>query len=113
VLLNLIRNAVEAMEESRFKRLEISSRKADHGMIEVIVADSGPGFTPEMMADLFQPFRSTKAVGMGVGLSISQTIIEAHEGRIWADKSKLGGAAFHFTLPDALSEEMSGEHSGE
>jgi len=113
VLLNLIRNAVEAMEESRFKRLEISSRKADHGMIEVIVADSGPGLTPETMADLFQPFRSTKAVGMGVGLSISQTIIEAHEGRIWADKSKLGGAAFHFTLPDAQSEEMSGEHSGE
>jgi two-component system sensor kinase FixL len=111
VLLNLIRNAVEAMEEARFKRLEISSRKADHGMIEVTVADSGPGLTPEMIANLFQPFRSTKAVGMGVGLSISQTIIEAHEGRIWADKSKLGGAAFHFTLPDAQSDEMAGERS--
>jgi two-component system sensor kinase FixL len=111
VLLNLIRNAVEAMEEARFKRLEISGRKADHGMIEVIVADSGPGLTPEMLANLFQPFRSTKAVGMGVGLSISQTIIEAHEGRIWADTSKLGGAAFHFTLPDARSDEMSGERA--
>ena len=106
VLLNLIRNAVEAMEESRFKRLEISSRKAGHGMIEVIVADSGPGLAPDTTATLFQPFRSTKAAGMGVGLSISQTIIEAHEGRIWAETSPLGGAAFHFTLPDASTEEL-------
>lgn len=113
VLLNLIRNAVEAMEESRLKRLEISSRQADRGMIEVIVADSGPGLTPEMVATLFQPFRSTKAIGMGVGLSISQTIVEAHEGRIWADTSTLGGAAFHFTLPGARSEEMSGERAAE
>jgi len=113
VLLNLIRNAVEAMEDSRFKRLEISSRKADHGMIEVVVADSGPGLTPETIGNLFQPFRSTKTIGMGVGLSISQTIIEAHEGRIWADKSQLGGAAFHFTLPDARSEELSGKREAE
>lgn len=105
VLLNLIRNAVEAMEENRVKRLEISSRKAEHGMIEVIVADSGPGLPPDVAAHLFQPFRSTKAAGMGVGLSISQTIIEAHEGRIWAGASTLGGTAFHFTLPDAQSEE--------
>jgi len=113
VLLNLIRNAVEAMEESRFKRLEISSRKADHEMIEVIVADSGPGLATETTATLFQPFRSTKVTGMGVGLSISQTIIEAHEGRIWSETSTLGGAAFHFTLPDARSGEMSGERLAE
>lgn len=113
VLLNLIRNAVEAMEECRFKRLEISSRKTEHGMIEVIVADSGPGLTPDMIGNLFQPFRSTKAIGMGVGLSISQTIIEAHEGRIWAAASRLGGAAFHFTVPDARSAELSGERAAE
>ena len=101
VLLNLIRNAVEAMEDSRFKRLEVSSRTAERGMIQVTVADSGPGLTPETLASLFEPFRSTKDGGMGVGLSISQTIVEAHEGRIWADESPLGGAAFHFTLPDA------------
>lgn len=106
VFLNLIRNAVEAMEESAFKRLEISSRKAGGGMIEVIVADSGPGLAAEALANLFQPFRTTKAAGMGVGLSISQTIIEAHEGRLWAEPSPHGGAAFHLTLPDATNEDL-------
>ena len=106
VFLNLIRNAVEAMEETAFKRLEISSRKAADGMIEVVVADSGPGLATEALANLFQPFRTTKAAGMGVGLSISQTIIEAHEGRLWAEASAHGGAAFHLTLPDATNEDI-------
>lgn len=101
VLLNLIRNAVEAMEESPFKRLAITSRKAGKGMVEVVVADSGPGLAPEVAENLFQPFLTTKAAGMGVGLSISRTIVEAHEGRIWAEPSELGGAAFHLTLPVA------------
>lgn len=103
VLLNLIRNAVEAMEGSPFKRLAITSRKAEKGMVEVVVADSGPGLAPEVAENLFQPFLTTKPGGMGVGLSISRTIIEAHEGRIWAEPSDLGGTAFHFTLPEAES----------
>jgi two-component system sensor kinase FixL len=101
VLLNLIRNAVEAMHDSPHGRLTISAARREPGFIEVIVSDSGPGLAPEIAANLFAPFRSTKATGMGVGLSISRTIIEAHEGRIWADASPYGGTSFHFTLPDA------------
>lgn len=100
VLVNLIRNAVEAMEDWRPRRLDVSSHEAPGGMIEVVVADSGPGLAPQVAARLFQPFVSSKQSGMGVGLSISRTIIEAHEGRIWAGRSHLGGTAFHFTVPD-------------
>ncbi|HKR90664.1 PAS domain S-box protein [Novosphingobium sp.] len=104
VLLNLIRNAVEAMEEVPFKRLEISSSATDRdGMVQVTVADSGPGLAPKAMEQLFQPFVTTKANGMGLGLSICRTIVEAHGGRIWAGTSGLGGTAFHFTLPQAES----------
>lgn len=101
VLLNLTRNAIEAMEESPVRRLEIASRPNNQGMVEVIVSDSGPGLHPDVRERLFQPFVSTKSQGMGIGLSISQTIINAHGGRIWADSSALGGTAFHFTLINA------------
>lgn len=105
VLLNLIRNAIEAMDERPHGRLTISGLRRDPGFIEVIVSDSGPGLAPEISANLFAPFHSTKATGMGVGLSISRTIVEAHEGRIWADASPYGGTSFHFTLPDGQEEE--------
>jgi two-component system sensor kinase FixL len=104
VLLNLIRNAVEAMQDLPHGRLTIRAIRREPGFIEVVVSDSGPGLAPEIAATLFAPFQSTKAAGMGVGLSISRTIIEAHEGRIWADSSPYGGASFHFTLPDAAGE---------
>jgi two-component system sensor kinase FixL len=107
VLLNLIRNAVEAMEDSPFRRLAITSCNAGKGMVEVIVADSGRGLAPEVAERLFEPFLTTKPAGMGVGLSISRTIVEAHEGRIWAAPSDLGGTAFHFTLPEAGSADLS------
>ena len=101
VLLNLIRNAIEAMQESRSRRLTVAAVRREAGFIEVIVSDSGPGLAAEVAERLFEPFVSTKSSGMGVGLSISRTIIEAHEGRIWADGSPMGGTSFHFTLPDA------------
>ena len=105
VVLNLIRNAIEAMEESAVKRLMIYSEREAGGFIRLTVADSGPGLSEEVAERLFEPFRSTKATGMGLGLSISATIVSAHGGRIWADSSKLGGTAFHFTIVDADSEE--------
>ena len=105
VVLNLIRNAIEAMEESAVKRLMIYSEREAGGFIRLTVADSGPGLSEEVAERLFEPFRSTKATGMGLGLSISATIVSAHGGRIWADPSKLGGTAFHFTIVDADSEE--------
>jgi two-component system sensor kinase FixL len=101
VLLNLIRNAIEAMQDDPHGRLTISAVRREPGFVEVIVSDSGPGLAPDIAANLFAPFQSTKATGMGVGLSISRTIVEAHDGRIWADASPYGGTSFHFTVPDA------------
>jgi len=105
VLLNLIRNAMEAMHQTRFGRLSIVALRREPGFIEVIVSDSGPGLSPEVAERLFEPFVTTKSTGMGVGLSICRTIIEAHEGRIWADGSPMGGTSFHFTLPDGREDD--------
>lgn len=98
VLLNLMRNAVEAMAGSPRRRLTIATaRRGDR--IEVRIADTGPGLSPEVAARLFMPFVTTKAEGLGVGLSICRTIVEAHGGRLVADSPAGGGAAFRFTLP--------------
>ena len=99
VLLNLTRNAVEAMQSSAQRDLVITTTGAGGGMLEVGVADSGPGLDPEVRAKLFQPFVTTKSAGMGVGLSICRSIIEAHGGRIWVTERPGGGTQFHFTLP--------------
>jgi two-component system sensor kinase FixL len=105
VLVNLIRNAIEAMQGSTDQRLLVYSERESGGLIRITVADSGPGLAPSVAEHLFEPFRSTKESGMGLGLSISAAIIQAHGGRIWAEQSKLGGTAFHFTIIDADSEE--------
>lgn len=105
VLLNLIRNAIEAMQNMRDPRLLIYSAKEPGGLVRITVADNGPGLAKEIADNLFAPFQSTKESGMGLGLSISAAIVEAHGGRIWVEPSKLGGIAFHFTVIDANSEE--------
>ena len=105
MLVNLIRNAIEAMDGQRDPRLLVHSEKAAGGLVRVTVADSGPGLAPDIAERLFEPFRSSKENGMGLGLSISATIVAAHGGRIWAEASRLGGTAFHFTIIDADSEE--------
>lgn len=107
VLLNLVRNAVEAMDGQPRRELQITSRPADGGMVEVCVADTGPGIAPEVAGHLFQPFVSGKAGGMGVGLSISRHIVEAHGGRLWAGAAPGGGAAIRFTLQRADAERAS------
>lgn len=104
VALNLIRNAVEAMDGSDPRELTITVRAKDRDMAVFSIADSGPGLQPEVAERLFQPFVTTKANGMGVGLSICRTIIEAHGGRIWAEPNEGGGTVFSFTLPFAEPE---------
>ncbi|MBL8774003.1 MAG: PAS domain S-box protein [Phenylobacterium sp.] len=98
VLLNLIRNAVEAMADAERRELTVGARDAPDEMVQIIVKDTGPGISPEIAEHLFQPFMTTKRDGMGVGLSISRTIVEAHGGRIWAEPNPAGGTIFNFTL---------------
>ena len=105
VLVNLIRNAVEALTDAPVRRLTISAILTADRMVQVSVVDTGPGLDPEVESDLFRPFVSTKDDGMGLGLSICQTIIEAHDGKIWLDKPNEGGTAFRFTLAAAGEEE--------
>lgn len=104
VLLNLIRNALEAMQESVERDLVLATRQVEGDMIEVSVADTGPGIAPEIAAQLFQPFITTKAQGMGVGLSISRTIVESHGGRLWAEPNPTGGTVFRLTLKSDAEE---------
>ena len=104
VLVNLFRNALEAMAQSSHRELVALNTKGLNDMIEVAISDTGHGFSPEAQTNLFQTFFTTKETGMGVGLSISRTIVEAHSGRMWAETNPLGGATFHFTLPAAPAE---------
>ncbi len=99
-LLNLMRNAVEAMAGATRRELSVSTSSAD-GNVIVTIADSGPGLSPEIAGQLFAPFKTTKPDGMGVGLSICQTIIAAHGGNLWLDPSATSGATFRFKLPIA------------
>ena len=106
VLLNLMRNAIEAMQETVRRELTVSTHRIDNETVQVDVADTGPGLAAEIAEQLFQPFITSKRNGMGVGLSISRTIIEAHGGRIWAEPNPNGGAIFRLTLRMIATEEL-------
>ncbi len=105
VIVNLVRNALDAMQGQGGGKLEVVTT-IKNGMATVSVSDTGPGIDEQTAARLFQPFVTTKANGMGVGLSICRTIVEAHGGRIWTEPSPAGGASFHFTVPLAEDEEQ-------
>jgi two-component system sensor kinase FixL len=106
VILNLVRNALEALQTVQRRELKIITRIVDAQTMEVAVIDTGPGIAPEVAAKLFQPFVTTKRHGMGVGLSISRTIIEAHGGKLWAESNPKGGTIFHLTLKTAHSDQL-------
>lgn len=101
VLVNLMRNAIEAMESMPRRDLLLGVARRDDGYVEVSLADSGPGIEPDIAVRLFQPFVTSKSGGMGVGLSISRSIIEQHGGKLWAEANPHGGTLFRFTLPSA------------
>jgi PAS domain S-box-containing protein len=114
VILNLILNAVEAMSgiEAGGRALRISSETDAAGGVLVTVRDTGPGLDPTGVNRLFEAFYTTKPDGMGMGLSISRSIIEAHGGRLWACANEPWGAAFQFTLPPETAETVPAEHVG-
>jgi len=99
VLVNLIRNAAEAMSDCAVQELTIYAQSVDEGAVMVSICDTGPGIGKDISEHLFQPFATTKENGMGMGLNICRTIIEAHQGRIWAESNPGGGSAFRFRLP--------------
>jgi len=106
VVMNLILNAVEAMStvEVGPRRLYVSTEQTQTGGVLVSVRDSGPGIDPDHVDHVFQAFYTTKPSGVGMGLSISQSIIGSHGGRLWADMNASGGAVLRFSLPGAGKE---------
>ena len=105
VVVNLIRNAIEAMSGLAAKRLDVTLATTSGGEAQITVADNGPGLDAGVRHDLFTPFVTTKGDGLGIGLSICRTLVEAHGGFIWAETRPEGGAAFSFTLPRAPGED--------
>lgn len=106
VLLNLIMNAIEAMSgvNNRVRQIIITTRNVDPGQVQVTVEDSGTGLDPSILPRIFDAFYTTKSGGMGMGLSISRSIIEHHGGRLWATSNDGPGTSFHFTLPKYQAE---------
>ena len=104
VLLNLLRNAAEAMADQERREIALLTEARDD-TVQISVVDNGPGIPEQVMDKLFQPFVTTKQTGMGVGLSICHTIVAAHDGRLWAEPNPEGGTIFRMTLPIAPSGE--------
>jgi len=105
VLLNLLLNAFDAMDDCPPNKRQIHLRAVRDGgqLVEIRVSDHGTGLTVDKLEKIFQPFYTTKRDGLGVGLSISRSIIEAHGGRLWAENNPENGATFHFTVPTSSS----------
>jgi signal transduction histidine kinase len=107
VVLNLLMNGIEAMssDEGRARDLALTTRNLDPDQVQVTIEDSGTGLDPNAMDKIFDPFYTTKPSGMGMGLAICRSILEAHGGRLWAAAKDGPGTLFHFTLPKHHEEE--------
>ena len=101
VVLNLVRNGIEAMGASPVRKLCVKTAEISGDAIEISVSDTGSGLSDQARAHLFQPFFTTKTNGMGIGLSICRSIVQAHGGRLWAEANPGGGTVFSFTVPIA------------
>jgi two-component system sensor kinase FixL len=112
VMFNLMRNAIEAMQGQSRPELAIVTRPTGGGMLEISIADRGPGLPDEVRGQLFQPFVTTKPTGMGIGLSVCHAIIQTHGGRLWAEDNPGGGTVFRFTLHNAAPEGTSENRVG-
>jgi C4-dicarboxylate-specific signal transduction histidine kinase len=101
VLINLMRNSIEAIEQAQTieGRIVIQTRLLANDKIQVSVTDNGPGIDATMADKIFDQFQTSKKAGMGIGLSLSRSIIEIHGGKLWLDKTNQNGAAFSFELP--------------
>ena len=98
-MINLIRNSIEAMHDSKERKLTLTTVLGEAGFANVMVRDTGPGLSPDVLQRLFQPFNTTKATGMGLGLMVCQTLAEANGGRIWHVEDKVKGTCFCLSLP--------------
>jgi signal transduction histidine kinase len=107
----LIINGLDAMSDIHQKPLDlmIKAEYESNKEVKVSVADSGTGIEPDQMLLIFEPFHTTKAGGMGMGLSINRSIIRAHQGKLWAENNVNRGATFFFTLPIASEDNIDGE----
>jgi PAS domain S-box-containing protein len=101
VLINLVRNSIDAIREAGISngQVDIATRLTEDGSFRVTVTDNGPGIDPAIADSLFEPYQTSKETGMGMGLSISRSIIEAHNGKLWADIQRQQGAVFHISMP--------------
>ncbi len=102
VIMNLVRNAVDALGDAERRALTVRTGLHEDGAVQIDVADTGPGLSKDVAERLFQPFVTTKASGIGIGLSICKTIVDAHGGRLWATSPSDGGTVFHVALPSSL-----------
>jgi signal transduction histidine kinase len=109
VILNLVMNAIEAMSSvgDRARELVITTRNIDPDQVQVTVEDSGIGINAQTIDKIFDSFYTTKPGGMGMGLSISRSILQAHGGRLWATANDGRGATFHFALPAEVEDTAS------